>query len=200
MHIRKQHLIVATYLSLAAAANGATNWIDGVGDWFTPANWSAGVPTSGNRGQIGNGGTAQIAADAGNADVSVGVNFVPGNLVVSGSGRLNGSVDVGFSGNGTLMIADGGMVTNSANPVIGLTGPGVATVTGAGSAWTHTGNCKIGDWDLGTLKILAGGKVVTGSVSIGGTSIGGSATIDGTDSTLNCSGSITVGQEEPGSV
>ncbi|MFL6594751.1 MAG: hypothetical protein ACJ8HQ_04840, partial [Chthoniobacterales bacterium] len=169
--------LLVLFLSRVAAVNATTNWIDGVGDWFNPANWSAGVPTSGNRGQIGNGGTAQIAADAGNADVSVGVNFVSGNLVVSGSGRLNGSVDVGFSGNGTLMISDGGMVTNSVNPVIGLTGPGVAIVTGVGSSWTHTGNCRIGDWDLGTLKILAGGKVVTGSVSIGGTSIGGSATI-----------------------
>ena len=67
------YLFLFTFL-LAASALRAQTWNDGVGDWFTPTNWTPNtVPTPNSVVTIANGGTAQVAEGTANAgDLTVG--------------------------------------------------------------------------------------------------------------------------------
>jgi hypothetical protein len=80
-----------TLLITSECAFGQTTmWTDGTGDWFTPANWSAGVPDASTAAQISNGGTAEILANgaaAGFVELGVGPGDT-GTLTVSGAGNL----------------------------------------------------------------------------------------------------------------
>src|SRR5206468_1159830 len=109
-------------VSPPAAAQMQTFWVDGTGDWFNAANWSAGVPNSNVDAEIDNGGTAQVTAPGAAAlDVDLGFNAPSnsGTVTVDGNGRLSiGLVlGVGVNGNGTLSVSNGGVVS--------ATGPGV---------------------------------------------------------------------------
>jgi hypothetical protein len=53
--------LVFALRATVAPAFAQTVWIDGTGDWFNAANWSAGVPNSTTNGRINNEGHAQIA-------------------------------------------------------------------------------------------------------------------------------------------
>ena len=57
--------LFALLLAYAPAFSQTTTWTDGTGNWFMPANWSAGVPNSSTIADINNGGTAQITSSGG---------------------------------------------------------------------------------------------------------------------------------------
>src|SRR5881394_2398842 len=82
--------LLALFVTSVPAFAQTTIWTDATGDWFTPANWSAGVPDSSTTAQINNGGTAQImASDAAASEVDLGVAAGDmGTLSVSGAGML----------------------------------------------------------------------------------------------------------------
>ena len=66
--------LLALFITSVPAFAQTTVWTDATGDWFSPANWSAGVPDSTTTAQINNGGTAQIiATGAAASEVDLGV-------------------------------------------------------------------------------------------------------------------------------
>ena len=124
----------------------------------------------------------------------------------------NGSLGVGWNGNGSLTIRDGIALT-CADGYLGFNSgsSGTATVDGAGSAWTNSAGLYVGYSGTGTLKITNGGAVGIGSggsyVSYGeyaGAYLGfnsgssGTATVDGAGSQWTNSGSLIVGENGTG--
>jgi T5SS/PEP-CTERM-associated repeat protein len=160
-----------------------TVWTDATGDWFTPANWSAGVPDSSTTAQINNGGTAQIMASgaaANDVDLGVAAGDV-GTLSISGGGTL-GPMNVGESGTGTLNITAGGIVQDSEATVGADSGStGTVLVDGVGTTWTLDGTITIGENAnaTGTLTISNGATVISG-INGSGSVIGHDPTSSGT--------------------
>ena len=83
----------------------------------------------------------------------------------------SGILYVGFAGNGTLKITNGGSVSSNAYGDIGYLSGGTVTVDGAGSTWTNGSTLYVGDSGNGTLIITNGGAVTASSVSINSTSL-----------------------------
>jgi T5SS/PEP-CTERM-associated repeat protein len=103
---------------------------------------------------------------------SMGTATVKGAAVVeSGEWNVANTLAVGISGTGNLTISDGGKVTSTTG-ILGADGSGVgtATVTGANSNWTMTGNLLLGGGQLGdlggegTLFVQTGGSVNVGNI------------------------------------
>jgi T5SS/PEP-CTERM-associated repeat protein len=94
---------------------------------------------------------------------------------------------VGRAGQGTLLVADGGLVTSLRSIISNqATGTGTATVTGAGSQWNNTS-----DFFVGGNSIQAGG---TGTLNIAD---GGSVTVETTmkvwdSGTVNLDGNLEI--------
>jgi fibronectin-binding autotransporter adhesin len=91
-----------------------------------------------------------------------------GAATVTGAGsqwRNTGPFYAGLSGDGTLLIENGGVVTcNSFSHVARNAGStGAATVTGAGSQWNSAGTLFIGSYGAGTLRVDEGGVVTSSS-------------------------------------
>ena len=190
-------VLILVLWATVAPAFAQTIWIDGTGDWFNAANWSAGVPNS-NAAHINNGGTAQVTlagATAGSVTLGSGAPD-SGTLAVSGAGRLNdgGIMFVGDNGTGTLGITNGGVVM-SQRFIIGTAAGsnGIATVSGAGSTWTNTILCTVGASGNGTLNITNGGQVSGSDAGIGGSNGAiGVVTVDGPGSTWTHPGTLTI--------
>ena len=160
-----------------------TVWTDATGDWFTSANWSAGVPDSSTIAQINNGGTAQVmATGAAASEVELGVAAGDvGTLSISGGGTL-GSMNIGESGTGTLNITAGGIVQDSEATVgSGSGSTGLVVVDGAGTTWTLDGAITVGGdtTGTGTLTISNGATVISG-INGSGSVIGHNPTSSGT--------------------
>jgi T5SS/PEP-CTERM-associated repeat protein len=170
--------MVALGLVLATSTpSRATDWTGGTStDWFIGTNWSAGVPTS--------------AVDA-NIDT-----VAPNATVVGAAGAQAHVLWVGISGTGTLTIQNGGTLSNAVLGVLGHNAgsTGTATVDGAGSSWTNSGDIYVGNFGTGTLTIRNGGAVSNG-ISFLGLRAGstGTATVDGAGSSWANSGTLNVG-------
>ena len=116
-----------------------------------------------------------------------------GTLTVDGSSggsvstfsTATGAFNIGYAGNGTLKVTNGGSVVTGATTNIGsasvATGSGAATVDGTGSTWSTTGssaaNIAIGSKAPGTLTISNGGTVVTSGTASAGVIVGGTSTM-----------------------
>jgi T5SS/PEP-CTERM-associated repeat protein len=211
--VRPRHRRVARWALLAllltslSAFAQTTVWTDATGDWFTAANWSAGVPTSSTTAQINNAGEAQImSSGAVAAEVDLGVAAGDtGTLSISGTGNLQdgGAMNIGEAGTGTLNITKGGTLSTG-NATLGTSGgSGAVTLNGMGSTWTISGDLSVGDVSggIGTLTINQGG-VVTGSNGFiaDGSSSTGTVTIAGATATWNNSGNVYVGGDASGAV
>jgi T5SS/PEP-CTERM-associated repeat protein len=196
-------LLALLVTSMPAFAQ-TTIWVDATGDWFTAANWSAGVPDSGTTAQINNGGTAQImATDAAASEVDLGVAAGDvGTLSVSGGGTL-GPMNIGESGTGTLNITGGG-VLSSGDSVLGtFSGSGTVTVNGRGSTWTISGDLSVGSGSggIGMVTINEGGQVTSDNGFIGnGSASNGTVTVAGGNAAWNNSGNVYVGGDASGAV
>ncbi len=96
-----------------------------------------------------------------------------GVVTVTGSGsQLNQSAEsffVGYDGNGTLSVADGGQVTTRDNTIgRASSATGVATVTGVGSQLNNPSyELNVGFNGSGTLNVMAGGQVNSEDAFIG---------------------------------
>ena len=183
-----------------ASTLAQTTWKAGTGDWFHAANWSNGVPGS-QPAEINNGGTAQITAPGAAASVTLGSGATDsGNLSISGSGHLDGTITAGNSGTGAVSITAGGVVRAS-RFLLGVNGgsTGTATVSGPGSAWINDVVCFVGFDGNATLNITNGGQVSDSSASVGGNGTG-LVTIDGAGSIWNNNGTVTVGGGGHGTV
>src|SRR5436305_2172341 len=167
-------VLPALLIAFASAFGQTTVWTDANGDWFTAANWSAGVPDSSTTAQINNGGTAQIlSSGAAASEVDLGVlTGDVGTLSVSGAGNLQdaGAMNVGQGGSGTLNITEGGIVSDLAATIgAGSGSTGVALVDGAGSTWSNDGGITVGGnaKATGTLTISNGGSMSSGGSGAG---------------------------------
>jgi T5SS/PEP-CTERM-associated repeat protein len=204
------HLFIARWALIALLVTSVpafaqtTIWIDATGDWFTPANWSAGVPDSSTTAQINNGGTAQIMASGAAASlVELGVAAGDvGTLSVSGTGSLvdGGAMNVGENGAGTLNITKGGTVSDSDAVVgSGSGSTGTVSVDGPGSTWSHDGaiTVAVDANGTGTVFISNGGSMTTG-VNGSGSVIGhgpkssGTVNVTGAGSTWINKASLTL--------
>lgn len=91
--------------------------------------------------------------------------FGTGTVTVKGPGSTwtnKESLRIGHNAKGTLIITDGGNVSNSTTYISSGTDDrsnGTVTVKGSGSTWTISRNLFVGGVSPGTLTILDGGKV-----------------------------------------
>jgi T5SS/PEP-CTERM-associated repeat protein len=94
-----------------------------------------------------------------------------GTVAVSGEGSTlqADGVAVGFSGTGSLSVADGGRVFADMS-MIGVMPDvnGVAVVSGPNSVWASTSGLIVGAWGRGELTVADGADVVAGDVYLGG--------------------------------
>jgi T5SS/PEP-CTERM-associated repeat protein len=180
--------LAAAALILLLAPNAAaqeTRWRAGTGDWFEPANWTAGVPTTSKDAVIDNGGTAQIASPG----------AAPRHLFV-GKESPNPSL---------LKIVGGGTLDNSPwyRAYLGY-GPGshgIVTISGGGSTWTDRSGSIVGNYGAGTLTIEGGGQVSSSSVTLSYfPNSQGTATVTGSGSELTIATSLSVGLYGTGTV
>jgi outer membrane autotransporter protein len=102
---------------------------------------------------------------------------------------------VGFDGDGTLTIEDGGAVSNS-YAYIGFASDstGTATVTGENSSWNNSGALIAGFRGDGTATIADGGTVSANSIYVGlDSGSTGSVTVTGDGSSLSSGEDLYVG-------
>jgi outer membrane autotransporter protein len=162
---------------------------------------------------IGDGGTGTFTVSAGaNVLESDGVHVGAssggvGTLTITGtgSGWTGGDmVYVGEHGEGTLIVSDGGELTNTGIAAIGVmsSGAGAATVTGTGSSWTSDSALYVGAQGTGTLTVSAGGEIHTkDDLSVGfDTGSTGTTTVTGSGSTLLSDGIVNVGYRGEGTL
>src|SRR5689334_4108880 len=87
-------------LTAGGAHAASTDWSNGTGSWFTPGNWTNGVPGASDNATIGNGGTAQIGSGTAAAN---SLSITNGSAVTLLSGGVLNATTVNL--NGTLSAA-----------------------------------------------------------------------------------------------
>ena len=144
-------------------------------NWFTAGNWAAIVPDN----------TTSTRIDT----------ITPNATVIGAAGAQSTGLRVGVSATGALTIQSGGTMNNTLGIIADNVGStGTATVNGAGSSWTNSGDFYVGHNGNGTLTISNGGAVsnVFGFVGRYSTSTS-TATVDGAGSTWTNSSDLNVG-------
>ena len=175
--------------------------------------------TLSNKTAIANAGGLFIVGDAGSAAVTLqsgstlnnafgyvgGYSDVgTGSVTVDGIGSTwitGNDVYIGQSGAGSLIVQNQGTALNGGFASIGtLSGAnGTATVDGAGSTWTSSGNLFVGDAGTGTLDVKNGGKINDGNGIIGyGVGSTGTVTVDGVGSKWVHANVLRIGQSGTG--
>jgi len=174
-----------------------------------PASWtSSTIPSVGFTlvGEVRVDGGSDVVSERaflGDLTPSVGYFTVDG----VGSTWENRFLHVGDSGDGTLNIVNGGLVSGSGSSKIGYGSDsiGIVTVDGTGSTWNNGGGVVVGRSGYGTLDIINGGQINCGISNIG-SNVGlysgstGVVTIDGTDSIWTNSDQLFLGREGTGTM
>jgi len=164
---------------------------------------------------VGNGGNGTLNVQNGGQVTSnsgiIGVNSGSTGLVtVDGSSAggtaskwaLTNDLFVGYSGNGTLNVQNGGQVTSSNNGYIGFNSgsTGLVTVDGGATKWTVTNSLTVGNAGTGTLTLTNGGVVQASTVAVGALgTLGGSGTVIG-PVTVNAGGTLRGGNSGVGTL
>ena len=106
-------------------------------------------------------------------------------------------LDVGYSGNATLRITNGGTVRSGAGYVgYSAGGSGTVAVDGAGSTWASSGSLYLGYAGNATLTVTNGSAVASGAGYVGYSTGGsGAVAVDGAGSTWASSGSLYLGNQ-----
>lgn len=189
----------------AGEAHAQTIWTDAGGDWFDAANWSAGVPDLTMDAQINNGGTARIDSGRTASAQTTALGLNPsdsGNLSLDhGSFLATNAMNVGFTGTGTLNIANSSAVLDVSGVIGNREGStGTVTVDGAGSTWTTLTTLTVGGSGSGTLNVIHGGTVSASLAIVGDGQFGydshtsGRAVVDGNGSSLTVATRLIIGQ------
>ena len=174
-------MLAISLLLTAAPAQADTTWTGSTDtDWFTGANWNNGVPTSGTDAYI---------------DLLSGPN-------VTATGAAASMLVVGNTATGSLIISDGGAVSDTEG-YVGLNSGsnGTVTVTGTGSTWTNSAYLNVGVSGTGSLTISDGGAV-SNTYGLVGVEEGssGTVTVTGTGSRWTNSSHLYVGYYGTGSL
>src|SRR5262249_40465157 len=138
-----------------SSTRAQTNWTGAISsDWFTPGNWTFGVPSAFFPATID--------------------TVTPRATVLGAAGASSSTITVGNSDTGALTIANGdtlsiGGIPTGISAVIGSAAgsQGTVMVTGAGSTWTINGGLTVGSSGTGTLTVANGGTVSSSSGSVG---------------------------------
>ena len=170
---------VALFLVAAAPACAQTStWTNtGSGNWTTPGNWDTGtVPSATVGADIENGGTA----------------------VVTSSGQTVGLLQVGVTGTGSLLIQNGGTLTQASGAAFTVIGTGSITINGQGSTYSTPNDLLLGrGTGTNAITVENGGQLYTGNAFVGegsssvSTNIG--ATVTGAGSYWNAGEFLGVG-------
>lgn len=138
--------------SISVTGTGSTL---NIGDTMEVGDFGVGTLT------ISDSGSVSVAS----ATIAHGQNGTGIATITSGgSWTLTSDLLVGSGGSGTLVISNGGKVTETANGThtyVGYndSGTGTVTVTGTGSSWDVTGDLILGNYGKSTLTITNGGMV-----------------------------------------
>ena len=178
--------LLASTALLAAAATPAsaqtTIWIGGSpGNWYTAANWTAGVPGPGTNAAIG----------------YVGYSFSA--TIEEGAATVGGKLDIGFANLGYFVVAGGTLTTGSSaiGTLAGITGS--VMVSGSGTRWINNGSLSIGEFGKGDLYVRMGGLVTTGAMTLGlNSGASGLVTVGG--GSLASAGDLVVGHAGEGTL
>lgn len=147
-------------------------------------------------------GTLTLAGNIGST--SGLIDYVGGDMSKTASVKVegatsrwdnSGALTVASSGTGTLLIANGGVVSNVKGDIAYDVGSnGTVIVTGANSFWTNSASLDVGKYGTGTLNVENGGTV-TNTYGLIATVTGstGTATVTGTNSNWFNSGILSVG-------
>lgn len=170
---------LALFLVAAAPAEAQTSlWTNtGSGNWTTPGNWDTGtIPSATVGADLENGGTA----------------------VVTSTGQTVNLLQIGATGAGSLVIQNGGTLTQASGVAFTLIGTGSLIINGQGSTYTTPNDLVLGrGTGSNAITVENGGQLYTGSAFIGegpssiSTSI--SATVTGSGSYWNAGEFIGVG-------
>ena len=178
------------YLGYATGSTGTATVAGPGSTWSNPGSLFVGYEGSGaltvsNGGQVTAGtlfasmsdldgdGTVSAAGAVLDTDLVFDATHGLSQLLPFGTGGTlelsfdgNSALGVGFRGAGTLRIADGVDVTSSSG-YVGYRGGsnGSATVSGASSTWTISGDLHVGSWGAGALTIEDSGAVVVGATT-----------------------------------
>ncbi len=178
----------------AAGASGAAT-ITGVGSIWTNGELAVGASGSGTL-LIEDGGLVNSNGGASTVGTEAGAR---GTVMVTGPGsawRNDGTLYIGYFGDGAMTIADGGTVSNTVAGIGGdMDATGSVSVIGQGSVWSIDGGLFVGVMGDGALTVADGGVVAlsgdmrnvqvaalegsTGTVNIGAAA-GGTARAAGT--------------------
>jgi T5SS/PEP-CTERM-associated repeat protein/autotransporter-associated beta strand protein len=168
-------LAMTMMAALACAPAQANEWTGAVSsDWFTPANWSDGLPTD---------------------DTNVVIDATQHDPEISGGDASIRYFDIYA---GALTISGGGTLSSSVGGIGGRESEAIVTVTGQGSRWSTTafdvfvgaGFDGIGRLDIengGVVEARRNVDIATGSGSVG------QVTVEGAGSGLFAGGAIKVG-------
>jgi T5SS/PEP-CTERM-associated repeat protein len=160
---------------------------------------------------LSNSGTGSGTGTYGGTNISSGYGYLGLNSGSFGAATVAGSgstwtnsryLTVGYYGNGTLNVEDGGRVLNTIGYLGYISGSsGVATVTGSGSAWTNSGNLSVGLFGAGTLNVQDGAGVSNINGRLGNNSgSSGAATVTGSGSTWTNSQNLFIGYSGTGTL
>ena len=114
---------------------------------------------------------------------------------------VTSDLHVGYSGNGTLNVLNGGQVTSNFGLIGGGFGStGLVTVDGGATKWTVTNSLTVGNAGTGTLTLTNGGVVQASTVAVGALgTLGGSGTVIG-PVTVNAGGTLRGGNSGVGTL
>lgn len=178
-------------------------------NWSVGGDLQIGSPAGGALNITGGGSVTNDAGFIGDGAPDQGTVTVSGRDASGNASTWtnNGDLVVGQDGNGTLIIQNGGKVSNADGYIgAGAGSQGNVTVSGHdgsghASTWTSTGTLFVGDNGQGSLAIQDGGMVNSAGVVVGNNSGGtGAVTVAGRDinqhaSTLNITNQIYVGMD-----
>lgn len=180
--------------------SSGTTTVTGTGSAWTGGPLYVGRTGSGtltieNGGQVSTSGTIYVyySSIIGHDQYSTGTATITG----AGSSWVNSAgLVVGYGGPGTLVISNGGQVTNGGGVVVGYQASGTATVSGAGSIWNAANGITVGRSGPGTLVVENGGQVSSSSGIVGSKVwTSGTATVTGKGSIWSTKSALSVGSE-----
>jgi fibronectin-binding autotransporter adhesin len=128
-------------------------------------------------------------------------SFASNGITVNLTQGAAGALGVGYSGSGTLTIADGVSIASKGGYLGYNSGAtGTATVTGTGTSW-DSGTFYVGMSGAGSLAIANGGVVSSAGAYLGyNAGSNGSATVEGSGSAWNVLYELGVGYSGKGSL
>ena len=191
---------LTTQVRASEIINGTDETVIGTGVGTLPSTWdhtgslAVGRTTTGTL-TISEGGTVNTL----NNGVIGYYTNAQGTVTVDGADStwtMGADLRVGSEGHGTLVISNGGAVSNTQGYISFVMddgGTGAVTVTGLGSAWTNTDYVSVGYEGTGTLTISDRGTVTSTGNSYVGSRGTGTATVTGAGSKWTNTGNIQLG-------